>query len=344
MRKTESEQALPTPGQLLSSVRQEKEITIDTIAQNLRLEVSQIEALEADDYSKFPAIAYVRGYLRGYANQLGIEPEKVIQAFDQNTGREPSLEPFASQPTQQVGSGDKHMRVVTYSLIGVLVLLLGLWWKTHRSTPEIVDEQQAAVTAENNYQVPDVEILEGSTGELRLPEPIAPKLNKSIEVDEPQELKHEFAVVQFNELPKSPSSEFEETAIEASENEERVSEETITEEDKVEEVAAEVKPAVEEASPAEPVVTNNASNSSGIVLAFSGEAWIQISDASNKIVFSRTGQPGETVNIDGSQPFKLIVGKASVVDLRYQGQQVDLSPFTKNEVARFYLDENGARK
>ncbi len=95
MRKTESEQALPTPGQLLSSVRQEKEITIDTIAQNLRLEVSQIEALEADDYSKFPTIAYVRGYLRGYANQLGLKPEKVIQAFEPHTGRGPALTHFS---------------------------------------------------------------------------------------------------------------------------------------------------------------------------------------------------------------------------------------------------------
>ncbi|MHB9118684.1 MAG: DUF4115 domain-containing protein, partial [Burkholderiales bacterium] len=54
--------------------------------------------------------------------------------------------------------------------------------------------------------------------------------------------------------------------------------------------------------------------------------------------FSQLGQAGNSQSVQGTPPFEVVIGKASVVKLSYNGKPVDLAPYTRVEVARLKLE------
>lgn len=76
----------------------------------------------------------------------------------------------------------------------------------------------------------------------------------------------------------------------------------------------------------------------GMVQLRTGEAsWIEVRDASGQILLSRNVLPGESVGLDGTLPIRLVIGNAAATQLGFRGQPVDLSPRTRDNVARVEL-------
>ncbi|MEX2607461.1 MAG: helix-turn-helix domain-containing protein [Kiritimatiellia bacterium] len=71
-----------TPGQQLKEAREEVGKTLSELAKTTRIGVTQLQGLEADDYSKIPAPMYVRGFLKLYAKELGLRPEPLIDVYE----------------------------------------------------------------------------------------------------------------------------------------------------------------------------------------------------------------------------------------------------------------------
>ena len=68
-----------------------------------------------------------------------------------------------------------------------------------------------------------------------------------------------------------------------------------------------------------------------------GESWVEVLDAGGAALLQRVLQPGETVGLDGTPPFRVRIGNAAVTQLRYRGQEVDLAAATRDNVARLEL-------
>lgn len=56
-----------------------------------------------------------------------------------------------------------------------------------------------------------------------------------------------------------------------------------------------------------------------LVLTASGESWLQVTDASGRVLVSRNLFAGDSVPLTGKAPYRLIVGRAEAVSIRYQG-------------------------
>src|SRR5699024_11856229 len=65
-------------GQQLANIRQEKGLSQEDVAAELRLSVTYVKAIEADDYERLPEATFVRGYVRNYARYL-VLPEVEIK-------------------------------------------------------------------------------------------------------------------------------------------------------------------------------------------------------------------------------------------------------------------------
>jgi cytoskeleton protein RodZ len=74
-----------------------------------------------------------------------------------------------------------------------------------------------------------------------------------------------------------------------------------------------------------------------LVLLVKGESWVEVLDAGGAALLQRVLQPGETVGLDGTPPFRIRIGNAAVTQLRYRGQEVDLAASTRDNVARLEL-------
>jgi cytoskeleton protein RodZ len=83
-----------------------------------------------------------------------------------------------------------------------------------------------------------------------------------------------------------------------------------------------------------------AANPNLLELTFNEQSWTEIFDANNQRVFVGLQTPGTTASVEGEPPFRLTVGNATGVELRYQGELVNLAERAgANNVARFTLGE-----
>ena len=115
------------PGAHLRKVREEANMSVDKVASALMLHPHTLEALEADAYERLPAPAFVRGYLRGYARVLGLPSRPILEMFDRQGFEPPPLTPDVTE-SQQAHTSDTAVRLVTYAVAVVLVVLVALWW------------------------------------------------------------------------------------------------------------------------------------------------------------------------------------------------------------------------
>ena len=115
------------PGAYLREAREEANMTIEKVATALLLNTAILGALEADAYDRLPAPTFVRGYLRGYARVLGLPSRPVLEMYDRQ-GFEPP--PLTSDVTEskQAHTSDAVVRLATFAVAAVLVVLVGLWW------------------------------------------------------------------------------------------------------------------------------------------------------------------------------------------------------------------------
>lgn len=104
------------------------------------------------------------------------------------------------------------------------------------------------------------------------------------------------------------------------------------------------------AQAAEPAVVAGSISSNAVAVAsgemspgalrveFDDRSWIEIRDATQKIVYVGEYPAGTRQNVEGQAPFQVWIGKASGVRLYMGERSIDLKPHTREEVARFSLE------
>lgn len=76
-------------GEMLSSARAARGMSLDDLAQATKLRASILSAMEHDDFSHCGGVVYARGQLRAMAPVLGLDAEDLVDAFDRELGQQP---------------------------------------------------------------------------------------------------------------------------------------------------------------------------------------------------------------------------------------------------------------
>ncbi|KWU00791.1 transcriptional regulator [Vibrio toranzoniae] len=96
--------------------------------------------------------------------------------------------------------------------------------------------------------------------------------------------------------------------------------------------AAEVDSAV-----AEPEVVTPEPVANQLVMQFSADCWIQVKDAAGNTLSTGIKKAGQTLNLSGTAPYKVILGAPEGVSMTFASEPVDLSGYTSGKVARITL-------
>lgn len=88
-----------------------------------------------------------------------------------------------------------------------------------------------------------------------------------------------------------------------------------------------------------PAAPEPAAMRSVLHLEFGGESWVEIKDASGRMLHRQLNRPGASAEIHGQPPFDVVIGNAAQARLTYNGRPIDLKPFIDLTVARFTLEE-----
>jgi len=121
-----------TLGETLRQARLDKGVSLADAARETRIRRSYLEALEAEDVASLPAMVYTRGFLRSYAEYLGLSPEAMIDLYQPSARREPSPTLRSAVPHMAIPR-QIPLRPVIYAIVSIVsIATLGFAWNWYQ--------------------------------------------------------------------------------------------------------------------------------------------------------------------------------------------------------------------
>lgn len=328
------------PGDILRQAREQRDWSQAEVAQKLNLTVSSLNNLEAGAFDKLPGHTFARGYIRAYAKLMGMDQAPLVQAFDNITGThaQGSDVHALGRIEEPVRLSHNIMRVVSLLLLVAVVGGGFFWWQDQGSLrgkdlAKIALEHVEVESADGTTQIhPLDEPEDQAVSEAQQPasevlplQPVASEQAPAVAAETPAPV---VAVAPSNSVPApAPST----TPAPAP--------------------AVTVAP-VAQPAPASPVAVAPApvapataapapvpAGSGSVHIQFTADCWTQVSDGNGKVLFSAIKRKGDSLELTGKPPFAVRLGFARGAQVSYNGQAVDVAPFTSGETARLKLGQ-----
>ena len=314
------EQSLPSAGELLGNERQRQGLTEKGVADGLYITMHYVRAIESNCFEKLPGSVFARGYIKSYALLLGMDVGLVLASYNAQVTKELDVQKEKTR-IQVRKRKDRNRPWVIASAILFVALFIGLWIVNSSGTevaPAVVAEprvnaqpapksvlssvNQSLVAEEGtpvnqgNDLVPILETLE-STSEANLPEVSVSEAD--LVVAQPEE------------------SETEEAVAAAVDNSEALI---------VDSVASFVsEPDTTASSESDQVIYVEALGDDVLLISFSGESWVEISDDSQGQIYRDLLETGDVLEVKGTAPFNVLLGDAPFAELSLNGDTIDMS-------------------
>ena len=118
-------------GTRLAAARERRGWSINEVASRVRLSPKQVSALERMAVEELPGPVFVRGFLRTYAREVGLDAAPLLDEYNAMVGGEPvraTAEPSsaASSPVFRAAAREHYVRPVVLGGAIVLLVVLGV--------------------------------------------------------------------------------------------------------------------------------------------------------------------------------------------------------------------------
>lgn len=111
-------------GEQLRLVRESKGISLDYVANTLKISKKYLEALEEDSFNVLPAPIYVKGFLSNYAKFLGLDPKTVLDQYSRlMLPREEIFNGGVARLRKRTTRQVKRGRVFTLLIIAIITII-----------------------------------------------------------------------------------------------------------------------------------------------------------------------------------------------------------------------------
>ncbi len=143
-------------GVTLRAAREAAGIEVVELAQRIRLEPKLILALESEAWDQLAGPAFIKGYIRSVARELGFDPTTALAQYNaQAPVTEPTLADFESRAPVELTSANLWVKAVSYSLVVVLLALVAVWWQRHYERTVAPPSAEGLALEEVNATAPD---------------------------------------------------------------------------------------------------------------------------------------------------------------------------------------------
>ena len=325
------------PGETLRKARESKNLAQAEVAQQLNLTLRALTQVEAGAFDKLPGHTFARGYIRAYAKLLELDQDRLVADFDAYTGTDSAGSSVHAlgrieEPTHLAQS---LLRFVSVGLLLGLLAVSFFWWQ-EQSTRK---DSDAAVSRALEHV--EVESADGTTEihPLDEPEDQAVADGQAQIVEPASEIAPELAAQTATTAPAADTATSASQPAPVAEPPAAV----------VVPVAAVPAAPVSAALPSVTPVVEAPVSASAPVQAAAGQAlvniqftancWTQLTDANGKVLFSALKRAGESLELAGKPPLELRLGFARGAQVSYNGQVVDVAPYTSGETARMKLGQ-----
>lgn len=325
------------PGETLRRARENKNWSQADVAVKLNLTVQALVHLESGAFAKLPGNTFARGYIRTYAKLLGIDQEPLVVAFDQLTGSNSagSSVHALGRIEEPAHVAQNVLRVVSLALLVGLAVGSYLWWQDR-------SQSNVGVSVINALEPIEVEGADGNTQIHPLDEPEDQAVSVAQDTAEavlplaaPELAAETVAAVAAQSEASLNTNEAVVSATPPSALTSPV----------VSPSNASLTPAsslpVLAQPPVSPVVAELAPQAVAgdalVGVQFTANCWAQLTDANGKVLFSALKRAGESIQLAGKPPLELRLGYARGAQVSFNGQNIDVAPYTSGETARIKL-------
>ncbi|MBH3445800.1 helix-turn-helix domain-containing protein [Pseudomonas moraviensis] len=324
------------PGETLRQARESNGWSLAEVALKLNLTVTSLSNLEAGAFDKLPGHTFARGYIRAYAKLLGMDQTVLVQQFDQSTGTDSQ-----GSNVHALGRIEEPVRV-SHTILRIVSLLLLIavigggfvWWQ----------DQTSQRTRDLTSLAPEHVEVEGADGTTQI-HPIDEPEDQAV-AENQADSSTTLALPQSETSAESTGAE---SAAPAAEPAAPAVAPSAPAQTPAPVVAAPATPAPNvpaTPAPAAPVAQAPSAEAAApiagegqVQLQFTGDCWAQVTDGRGKVIFSGLKHKGDSVSVSGKPPLAVRLGVARAAQVSYNGQPVDIAPFTSGETARLKLGQ-----
>ena len=364
------------PNEFLANERKQKGIDERDAADALKISVTRLRSIEAGDYKEFPSETYVRGHLRNYSRFLKLDEEAIIAAYNaSNPPSFDYVNPEKNIKAGRSGSKSKYswlfllviailitVWVVVYNFLGESTLntealngpsvplgdtsSAGQVTEGHEVN-ESVNVASSAVNTTGETGVVDGQDVQKEVASSELAGTSFGSAEAPVEPVQESEasLASEGDAVQLAGKPSALDSE-----LDSASSTELIGPDTTvlplndisSEPDIVVSrvTAAELVKSVREADEnkaAEVTEAQSDSQDNGLFFSFESPCWVEVADASGKVLFAGLKPAGSNLRVSGDAPFKIVLGNVDGASLTYNGEIVTLAPQKNGRPLRFVV-------
>ncbi len=333
--------ASTTTGGRLRQAREQMGLSQQAVAERLCLKVSTVKEIEEDKANPNLASTFLRGYIRSYARLVHVSEEEILPMMAKQAPIRASkvapMQTFALGKTRKKRDG--WLMGFTWLILFVVIGLTGAWWwQNHQAQQkdisDMADQSSSRLNqgGDNDNTAANGQNGDDNTGADDVGQPPA---DQSAGSD---------ASAAGGNPPAAPAQPG--TAA-ASAGNGGVNANGATPPATAQNNAPAAPAAISTSSPTPPTAApapaaaEGEVSANGLVMNFTADCWLEVSDATGKKLFSGTQRNGGKLNLAGQAPFRLKIGAPAAVQIQYQGKPVDLSRYVRsNQVARLTIAAN----
>jgi len=326
---THDQNAALSTGVRLRNAREQLGLSQQAVAERLCLKVSTVRDIEEDKAPADLASTFLRGYIRSYAKLVHIPEDELLPMME----KQAPVRAAKVAPMQSFSLGkrrkkrDGWLMSFTWLVLFVVIGLTGAWWwQNHKAQQEeittMADQSSAELNQAGSENAQNVPLNTDGAASSSEPQTAAPDASATDAAQAPAATANTAAPqAQDQNAVVAPSQANVDTAANA---------------------PAATQPADNTAAslPTSPAGTATpAADPNALVMNFSADCWLEVTDATGKKLFSGLQRKDGTLNLTGQAPYKLKIGAPAAVQIQYQGKPVDLSRFIRtNQVARLTVN------
>ena len=358
----ESPEAIKGASALLTEARERLGLSQKEVADQLYLTTSFIKHIDDGEFSRIPKPAFIKGYLRTYARVVRLSGDEIVALYDAELQvAEPTLE-MQKVTEEDLGTASITGPVLQTGLISLACLALivaVIWWAVsdpeEKTPPGIVQPAASQSATQDSLGVgfdftlspQDATVLPSEQASLDQPG-LGPQVEMSETLRALDAVQPALAEIGSENGEVSAILVAEESIQEAEADQsisdqsisgQSISDRSVSNQSISKSAISALASSAEESTDVDTVkverttdgtrrfITVNAGGPDKLALSFKDECWVEIADNQRGSIYYDLNQANDVLTIYGTAPFKVLLGKATGVEMIYNGGPVELEPF-----------------
>lgn len=286
-------------GEMLRAARTAKKLSVEEVSVALRIRASQLRVIEENNIDALPGMTYAVGFVRSYANYLGLDGVEIVHKFKAEHGQAPAHAPLSfPEPVAESRMPDPLMVGVGAFLAIVVLVIWTIYSNTHKDAVTIAEQVPPAPAVESILPHSDAAATPvvadaAAPAAAAAPTPVAEPAAKTEAVAE-----------------KPVVAETDKTEASAQ----------ATAESQLSPAPA-VEPTKQAAAEEADEVINIKREKSRITLQSKQTSWVQVTDSRKGVIYKKVLKPGEKYYVPDQSGLTLATANAGGIEVYVDGQK-----------------------